>query len=87
MIICQDRLGTNTRRVEEKLFWAVLYAGEMGLVTSQRSNELSFLHVHDGGLIGLDNACVHGASCREFSCLPGLPGLPGTMLFCNAGVI
>jgi hypothetical protein len=28
--------------------------GEMGIVTSQRSNELSFIHVHDGGLIGLD---------------------------------
>ena len=34
--------------------------GEMGVVTSQRSHELSLLHVHDGGLIGLDNACVHG---------------------------
>eukprot|EP01052_Picozoa_sp_SAG31_P009854 SAG31_NODE_527_length_14452_cov_4.274925_8_plen_156_part_00 len=32
--------------------------GEMGVVTSQRSNTLSYLHVHDGGLIGLDNACV-----------------------------
>ena len=81
-IACQDRLGTNTRKelkVERKR-WRFLYAGEMGLVTSQRSNELSFLHVHDGGLIGLDYACAHGESCRWFPCLPALPawlsGLP-----------
>ena len=45
--------------------------GEMGIVTSQRSNELSYLHVHDGGLIGLDHACVHAdntfVSCMNYS--------------------
>eukprot|EP01050_Picozoa_sp_SAG11_P008980 SAG11_NODE_819_length_7017_cov_3.801821_1_plen_396_part_00 len=45
--------------------------GEMGIVTSQLSNELSYLHVHDGGLIGLDNACVHAdntfVSCMNYS--------------------
>eukprot|EP01043_Picozoa_sp_COSAG02_P027513 COSAG02_NODE_1628_length_11586_cov_3.954644_5_plen_729_part_00 len=45
--------------------------GEMGVVTSQRSNELSYLHVHDGGLIGLDNACVHAdntfVDCMNYS--------------------
>ena len=67
-------------------FWLFLYAGEMGVVTSQRSNELSFLHVHDGGLIGLDNACVHGESCRWFSCLPAAsPGL--RLLACLAACV
>ena len=45
--------------------------GEMGLVTSQRSNEVSFVHVHDGGLIGLDNACIHAdnsfVDCMNYS--------------------
>ena len=45
--------------------------GEMGIVASQRSHELGYLHVHDGGLIGLDHACVHAdntfVSCMNYS--------------------
>ena len=39
--------------------------GEMGIVTSQRSNEISYTHVYDGGLIGLDHACVHADNTCE----------------------
>jgi hypothetical protein len=45
--------------------------GEMGIVTSQRSNEISYVHVYDGGLIGLDNACIHAdntfVSCMNWT--------------------
>ena len=31
----------------------------MGILTSQRSNEVSYCHVHHVGLIGLDSAALH----------------------------
>eukprot|EP00755_Sulcionema_specki_P007295 Sspe_Gene.37859::Locus_18261_Transcript_1_3_Confidence_0.400_Length_2705::g.37859::m.37859 len=33
--------------------------GNSGVVTSQLSNEISFAHISQGGLIGCDNACLH----------------------------
>ena len=33
--------------------------GNAGIVTSQLSNEISFSHVYNGGLLGSDDACVH----------------------------
>lgn len=42
--------------------------GNAGIVTSQLSNEISYSHVYDGGLIGNDDACVHadnsGTPCQ-----------------------
>lgn len=43
--------------------------GNAGIVTSQLSNEISFVHVHDGGLIGNDDACVH-ADNSDTQCIP-----------------
>ena len=31
----------------------------MGILTSQRSNEVSYCHVHHVGLVGLDSAALH----------------------------
>lgn len=45
--------------------------GECGILTSQRSNEISYSHVHDGGLTGLDSAGIHAdntfVSCMNWS--------------------
>eukprot|EP00729_Bicosta_minor_P026990 gene26990-13786_t len=53
-----DWLGTTTVR----------RFGNAGIVTSQLSNEISYSHVYDGGLIGNDDACVHadnsGTPCQ-----------------------
>ena len=46
----------------------------MGILTSQRSNEIALVHVHDGGLVGLDSACLHAdntfVSCMNASLPP-----------------
>jgi hypothetical protein len=48
--------------------------GEMGILTSQRSNTISFTHVHHIGLIGLDSAGLHAdntpVSCMNYALPP-----------------
>ena len=38
--------------------------GNAGIVTSQLSNEVSYAHVFEGGLIGKDTSCVHADNSR-----------------------
>ena len=42
--------------------------GEMGILTSQRSNTVEYSHVHHVGMIGLDSAGIH-ADNTEVSCM------------------
>lgn len=45
--------------------------GEMGILTSQRSNTITYTHVYEIGLIGLDSAGLHAdntvVSCMDYS--------------------
>lgn len=53
----------NDNRV---LHTTVRRVGEMGILTSQRSNEIAFTHVHHTGLIGLDSAALHADNTWVF---------------------
>eukprot|EP01065_Artemidia_motanka_P019574 TRINITY_DN232_c0_g4_i1.p2 TRINITY_DN232_c0_g4~~TRINITY_DN232_c0_g4_i1.p2 ORF type:complete len:743 (+),score=163.18 TRINITY_DN232_c0_g4_i1:75-2303(+) len=50
----------------------VRYFGNSGIVTSQMSNEIRLSHVHEGGLLGGDDACIHAANpptdCTNNNC-------------------
>lgn len=63
-----DQTVGNDNRV---LYSTVRRVGEMGILTSQRSNEIGYTHVHDVGIIGLDSAGLHAdntyVDCMNYS--------------------
>lgn len=61
----------NDNRVERV---TIRRFGECGILTSQRSNEISYSHVYHGGLTGLDSAGIHAdntyVSCMNWTLPP-----------------
>lgn len=63
------RVGDQTVGNNNTVRWTtVRRVGEMGILTSQRSNTIEYSHIHHAGLIGLDSAGIH-ADNTEVSCM------------------